>query len=590
MPNNDPKNPTSANTSDSTAQNLAAPKASDLTRYTMSDDDEAGKTVIDLEANSAELAATVIGAAPPLPSAKLVLLEGAKSGPEHVLTGDEITLGRDQGNGIRLIHKSVSRKHAALRRRTGGGFTFHDLGSGNGSFVNGERVKSRDLANGDELRIGDVSLRFLDSAGQTAGTDPTAQLHPETARAQNEPTRARPSPLPTKTKPAPVAPGIRGWPAAKKRRYALWTLAVLIFFLLGLGREYKRRVAARDAAAAEEAREQSTIDEAMTAAKEAIKRGDWSAAREKIAAAKAVAPEDPELTRYTEIAEKEAPRADAVQRALAKIAAHDWDGARTLLAQVPAESAVAEQAQEAKKKLETAVAEASKAAEAKPAAAQQQTAPPPAPAQPEAQHTRGKHVKNKKQKTSAATGSQALAPYLAGDFATALAKAQAAGDATMVTNLNAFQAAMRDAATSAHAGRNAEAVQNLEAAERLDRLIAPAGGSRPGNDVRHQLADLHYGLGTRAKTDGHLAQAATHFRAAMAADAGHVLAAQEMQKLQREAHDLYLRAYIAADTDPETARGMLHTVLQVTPAGGDDAKKAKKLLDKLDRKDPAPGE
>jgi len=55
------------------------------------------------------------------------------------LLRDEITIGRNQGNAIRLTERNVSRKHARLVKRNGA-YIIEDLGSYNGVTVNGERI------------------------------------------------------------------------------------------------------------------------------------------------------------------------------------------------------------------------------------------------------------------------------------------------------------------------------------------------------------------------------------------------------------------------------------------------------------------
>lgn len=71
------------------------------------------------------------------------------------------TVGREAGSGIRLEHDEfVSARHARIEPRSDG-MWIDDLGSTNGTFVNGERVKSgRALRQGDVVRIGETELRL----------------------------------------------------------------------------------------------------------------------------------------------------------------------------------------------------------------------------------------------------------------------------------------------------------------------------------------------------------------------------------------------------------------------------------------------
>ncbi len=74
-----------------------------------------------------------------------------------------ITIGRRSSNDLVLHHDSVSGAHARLvREETEGGvvFAIEDVGSTNGTRVEGERVRWRRLNNGDLVHLGDVGLRF----------------------------------------------------------------------------------------------------------------------------------------------------------------------------------------------------------------------------------------------------------------------------------------------------------------------------------------------------------------------------------------------------------------------------------------------
>jgi DNA-binding CsgD family transcriptional regulator len=72
-------------------------------------------------------------------------------------------LGRDPGaRGVALDYTGVSREHAQVTRSVGRATSIMDLGSKNGTFVNGERVEVRTLREGDRITLGpQVELRFL---------------------------------------------------------------------------------------------------------------------------------------------------------------------------------------------------------------------------------------------------------------------------------------------------------------------------------------------------------------------------------------------------------------------------------------------
>jgi hypothetical protein len=70
-----------------------------------------------------------------------------------------VTIGRMPDCDIALADPEVSRRHAEVVR-TPEGFAVHDLGSTNGTKVNGAPVKDQPLSDGDEIRVGTTTFRF----------------------------------------------------------------------------------------------------------------------------------------------------------------------------------------------------------------------------------------------------------------------------------------------------------------------------------------------------------------------------------------------------------------------------------------------
>jgi hypothetical protein len=92
---------------------------------------------------------------------------------EYGVAEGETLVGRGDECGVRLHSSEVSRVHARVRI-TGSGVTIEDLGSKNGTWVNGERREGAvDLADGDELTIG--TFRMLFRRGDKPGSTRTAR-------------------------------------------------------------------------------------------------------------------------------------------------------------------------------------------------------------------------------------------------------------------------------------------------------------------------------------------------------------------------------------------------------------------------------
>ncbi len=92
----------------------------------------------------------------------LRVVQGGRPGELHELTGERIVLGRHPSCEVILDNAAISRQHARLIRQSSQ-FVLEDLGSRNGTYVNGKAVTStRKIANRDRIRICDIVLEYLD--------------------------------------------------------------------------------------------------------------------------------------------------------------------------------------------------------------------------------------------------------------------------------------------------------------------------------------------------------------------------------------------------------------------------------------------
>jgi hypothetical protein len=96
----------------------------------------------------------------PADAAVLLVMRGPNVGSSFRLDGDLTTAGRHPDSDIFLDDVTVSRRHAEFYRESGR-FTVRDVGSLNGTYVNGSRIEETELVGGDEVQIGKFRLKFL---------------------------------------------------------------------------------------------------------------------------------------------------------------------------------------------------------------------------------------------------------------------------------------------------------------------------------------------------------------------------------------------------------------------------------------------
>ena len=154
------------------------------------------------------------------PTFKLTLLQGPTPGQVYELTQPSFTIGRDANNAIVIQGAGISRNHAELTRQ-GSSYIIQDLGSSNGTSVNGQRITGPQvLKSGDQIKLGQsVELAFeatmpaplrtlLEPESTVAATPPAAPGATVVSKAP-----AAPGPRPAPPPPAAAAPISSGPPA-----------------------------------------------------------------------------------------------------------------------------------------------------------------------------------------------------------------------------------------------------------------------------------------------------------------------------------------------------------------------------------------
>lgn len=94
------------------------------------------------------------------PSAMLVIRQGPQAGMSFPLAGNQFIIGREEGLEVVLQDPESSRRHARISWQAGQ-FFVEDLGSTNGTFVNGIQITAPQMLNpGDTVGVGQTALVF----------------------------------------------------------------------------------------------------------------------------------------------------------------------------------------------------------------------------------------------------------------------------------------------------------------------------------------------------------------------------------------------------------------------------------------------
>jgi two-component system, cell cycle response regulator len=111
----------------------------------------------------------------------VVVIAGPELGRQLSLDDDSVEIGRLPECALQMDVESVSRRHARIER-TDSGYKVVDLGSTNGTMVNGVRIKEHVLRDGDHIKTGKVVIKFI------AGDNIEVKYHQElNERAQLDP-------------------------------------------------------------------------------------------------------------------------------------------------------------------------------------------------------------------------------------------------------------------------------------------------------------------------------------------------------------------------------------------------------------------
>lgn len=139
---------------------------------------------------------------------QFVMRSGPTPGATYSLEGDQLVIGRDSSSNIAINDAEVSRKHARLNFQ-GGKYVIEDLGSTNGTFVNGQRLASAVvLKSGDVVSLGEQIVLMYEALSSDPGATVISHKAPVRTAVASKPVSApaaAPPPAP-QSYAAPAAP------------------------------------------------------------------------------------------------------------------------------------------------------------------------------------------------------------------------------------------------------------------------------------------------------------------------------------------------------------------------------------------------
>jgi pSer/pThr/pTyr-binding forkhead associated (FHA) protein len=522
-------------------------------------------------------------------TAKLVCTAGPLSGNEFLLQAGELVIGRASENAVSIPDTSVSRRHTVIKRRDEG-WTATDLGSGNGTLVNGDAITEETLLrNGDLLVLGDTELRFVDVANNT----------------NKVPLVARRMSLDGSVGvPSSIRPRRRthaGNPEDTRARRRFFVGAGIIFVVLvgSLWAAKSVQTSRLTQQRRDEASRQREVDEAATLFQEGVRlvrQGRWTEAKLKFDEVKERTPDAPDLKEYLDRADKEIPNEQYLNHAQEVLARNKLAEVAATLAKVSADTQQHQKRRELTQALEEKIAtrlvEARSALEARrydevvAITEDLLKAKEDREARMLLEQARaGIEERNTPQKKddpkSPKPWEGVMNLYMNGNLATAAEQA----DDCSATAPRCKQLSEQIADARALIARVDDLDdRSLEKLVALDRAITDGKGSKVLKESSARIVRMYYNRASAAKSQGQYGRAMTLLRDALKVEPTYVPAQALSVEIRKKAHDVYLEAYaLMRSGEHRQALPKMREVMQMTPSDDDLHRKAAARIKEMDQ-------
>jgi len=544
------------------------------------------------------------------PGAKLVCFAGPQAGHEFFLVGEEVVMGRAVENLISIPDTSVSRRHVHLRR-VDEGWLARDLGSGNGTRLNGEvLIDGSVLRNGDVLTLGDTELRFEDLENVTV----RRPIPPGRSRSMAEvPVRRSRGWVPRSTeggRPRVARRTTGPDPAQQRHRrrmivYAGLFCALGVVFFAGFKAKARKQEEA-EALVAQQHQQREKLSILFQEAKNLVRVGNWLEARGRFEQIKQLAPNHPSIDDYLAHAAKEIPNQQALAEAASALKDNKLGPAGLALAKVSADTQLYPQHRELKGQLDerlgVRLAEARQAAELAPKVSSAKDfskweevialASDILQYQPENRDAKVLKERAELQRSILTKPYQPPPPppsrpweaainlFVSGDLTGALSTANACAAKApkclaLVVQLGEFQVLYKHMEEL-----DAKGLGQLLA---LDGKISEGRTSKLARSAGTRAANFYYKTASAAKASGQYQRALEYALKTIQAEPGHAAAQAIVTELRQKAKDVFLLGYSMKDTNPEDAVLKLKEVVAMTPSNDESHQKAKHWLEVLGR-------
>ncbi|HYH98570.1 FHA domain-containing protein [Hyalangium sp.] len=545
-------------------------------------------------------AAAVRAAPMPFSGPKLMVSAGPKAGEEFSLEDNEYVVGRATDNPICIQDTSVSRKHIMLRR-VGSGWTVSDLGSGNGTLVNGEQITDETvLANGDVITMGDTEVTFTDVANATMMVDITAGTGRSRALSGPSGVPVRPG------RPERVRPGRAVKkevdPALQKKKKMMMAggglvlvLAAAGLIVIQVGKQAEREQLYQEQLLQAELRKK--LATMFQEAKNDIREGRYTEAKTRLLELQGMARDYPGLADYLQQVDKEIPNQEHLKAAQAALAEKKLALAKSESDKITAETTMFEQVNKLKREL--AEASEAQAKEARTLLDNKQLDQARAitedvlavfPEHRDAKlineeavrliRVRDTPVAPAPPPPTAPPWEQAAARFVDGDLSGGVALANACVSKPKCKEM------LKDMTEFGNLYKKLEDLdaKGLARLLSLDKQITGSRGpSKMARNAGTRAANIFYKSASAARAAGQWARAVEYARRTVQADPGHAGASNILTELRQKAKDLYLQAYALKDGNPEDAAPKFREVIAMTPPDDETHQKAQTWLDKIQR-------